>query len=384
MQKSKHHAIDLNLDGELESMKEEHPRRLVPMPSSTTNNGTSGTDSMLVYGGSSGLIRALHTQDRLSNSNIDGDNVHDFLSLDKDCLPRRWDEDEDIRAVAISSDKSRIALGVDSGCTFFLLYNKADSSKQTHPFTDPEKIPQIESGPSFAAPVRDIQFHPQSSDWVVIATEEGVCMLHIPCTTASDTSKATYTKYFEEEAAKAHDGSGVRCVCFSPSGDIVASLGMDGRLCLWYVSLKTTDVESKPYRQWTLIHRDSSRCITKRDAGEILGADAWDRSCRPYFITDTLLVLPGETYLQFQHIHSTFNNTKNSWTVTSQVEGTQGHVESIVTYTSFCDGIIPNHKYLIATGRDKRITLWSMNLKLKSKVTSGDMVPAIIASHLFR
>jgi WD40 repeat protein len=383
MELASHNVIDLKLDSDSGSTNEEHPRRLLPLPSSISNNVGTSTNTILVYGGNTGLIRTLQTHYNVNHNDSD-DNGNDILTLDKNCLPRHWDDDEDIRAVAVSPDKTRVALGVDSGCTFFLLYDKFDPSKENYPFVDATIRPKIESGPSFSAPVRDIQFHPQSSDWVVIATEEGVCILHVPVTNASGTSNITYTKYFQEETAKAHDGSGVRCVCFSPSGDIVASLGMDGRLCLWYVSLKSPDDELKPHRHWTLIHRDASRCVTKRDTGEILGADSWDRSCRPYFISDTLLVLPGETYLQFQHIHSTLNDAKPSWTVISQIESTKGHIESIVAFTSFDDGIVPNHKYLIATGRDKRISLWSIDPKTKSKVKSLNVVPAIITSRLIR
>jgi WD40 repeat protein len=374
-------VLDLKLDGENTSKNEDQPRRLVRVPSNTTgsDNNDASDFNMLVYGGVLGLIRSLQVKGQLKNS--DGSNPeNDSVSLDKECLPRRWDEDEDIRAVAISNTnvnnhESRVALGCDSGCTLFLLYNNVNDTMQEHhqhPFVivnaDMPHGPKcrMESGPSFAAPVRDIQFHPQSSDWIVIATEEGLCMVHFQFS-----SDATYTQYFRDETAKAHDGSGIRCVCFSPSGDIVASLGMDGRLCIWYVSLKETSQASKPHHRWTLIHRDATRCITKRDTGEILGADAWDRSCRPYFLTDSLLVIPGETYLQIRHIHSTnSNDNKPSWSVTEQIEETKGHVESIVSFTSFDDVNNQNRKYLIAAGRDKRITLWSVDLMPRSKVTS--------------
>ena len=326
----------------------------------------SNSTTLLVYGGSTGLIRTISTPG----------NDGALIALNKDCLPRRWDDDEDIRAVAISNphldaNESRIALGFDSGCTLFLLYDNLDAEAKQHPFVHvSEQEPngrkcRTESGPSFAAPVRDMQFHPQSSDWVVVATEEGVCMLRFQFST----DDATYAMYFQEEATKAHDGSGVRCVCFSPNGDIVASLGMDGRLCLWYVSLTASSSEDlKPHRNWTLIHRDSTRCITKRDTGEILGADPFDRSCRPYFISDTLLVLPGETYLQFRHIRTQITDGKPSWFVTEQIETTKGHVESIVTFTSVDLVQDPNRKILVATGRDKRITVWDIDLKTSSKV----------------
>lgn len=368
-------TIRLKLDIE-QATNEDHPRRLLPVPVPSikdADNSSGKTDStVLTYGGSTGLIAVL-TVLKASDPSVPVD-------LNTDCLSRRWDDDEDIRAVAVSNPKldateSRVALGFDSGCTLFLLYDHFDekiTEHQKHPFVvvsdDDEPKCRKESGPSFAAPVRDIQFHPQCSDWVVVATEEGVCMLRFQFSS----SEATYTKYFQEEANKAHDGSGVRCVCFSPNGDIVASLGMDGRLCLWYVSLQASSDDLKPHRNWTLIHRDTTRCITKRDTGEILGADPLDRSCRPYFLSDTLLVLPGETYLQFRHIHKSSTDGKASWVVNEQVESTKGHVESIVTFTSLDNTHNMNHKFLIATGRDKRITLWDVDLKSISKVKSCD------------
>ena len=373
--------IRLKLDNE-QTTNEDHPRRMLPIPCSIKedDNGGKSDPTILVYGGNTGLIGKVTASRNAASvtAEVLTDKNCSSVFLQNENLPRRWDDDEDIRAVAISNpnldaNESRVALGFDSGCTLFLLYDTVGAKMkeyQTHPFAVvTEREPngpkcRVESGPSFAAPVRDIQFHPQSSDWAVIATEEGVCMLRFQMSA----SEATYTKYFQEEATKAHDGSGVRCVCFSPNGDIVASLGMDGRLCLWYVSLNSTSDDVKPHRNWTLIHRDATRCITKRDTGEILGADPFDRSCRPYFLSDTLLVLPGETYLQFRHIHSSSTDGKESWVVTEQVESTKGHVESIVTFTSFNHRHDHHRKFLIATGRDNRITLWDVGLKSNSKV----------------
>jgi WD40 repeat protein len=398
-------TTQLNLDHpKNDTKRENHPRRLLPIP------GGSVTTNVLVYGGNRGATRTLDTTTK-------------DVSVHENSIQQQqyWDEDEDVRAIAISKDGTRVAVGLDSGSTILLTYGTVDilnsqKERQRHPFlmeSHPNttsattagaicKPISIETGPTFAAPVRDLQFHPQSLQWLAVATEEGFCMLHIPAPkNAQDDDDddrnqpgdTIHTKFLHEEATQAHDGGGIRSVCFSPTGDVVASLGMDGRLCLWYTPMvparaNTTrgDVDTANtgrQEHWALLHRDTTRCVTKRDTGEILGADAWDRSCRPVFVSNHVMVLPGETYLQFRIIHSVSSSSSSTTTtttntppasnfiVTEQTIDTKGHVESIVTF-AICDDISnPHQKYVIASGRDKRLTLWSVTIppsKQKSKV----------------
>jgi WD40 repeat protein len=324
-------ATDLCLDRP--STHENHPRRFLCIPPPLP--GIDHSD-VLVYGGNLGVIRTLRESRE---------------------IPRCWDEDEDIRALAISQDGTHMALGLDSGSTLFVTYQKEvySAKSKLHPFVTESSPPPVVTGPTFAAPVRDMQFHPRRSDWCAVATEEGFCVVHI-----SD----VITKQLEQEATQAHDGGGVRAIGFSPTGDLLASLGMDGRLCLWLLKNDTL--------QWKLLHRDATRCVTKRDTGEILGADAWDRSCRPLFLSEHVLVLPGETYLQFRRM----TPNEDSIVVTEQTAETRGHVESLVTFVSLDNAANDPVHYFIAAGRDKRLTLWS--LRIPSRTTGKSKVLCIV------
>jgi hypothetical protein len=148
---------------------------------------------------------------------------------------------------------------------------------------------------------------------------------------------------------------------------------MDGRLCLWQ-----TPANKDPEEHWKLLHRDATRCVTKRDTGEILGADAWDRSCRPLFLSDDVLVLPGETYMQFRRIVQSPKG--DSVEVKEQNTETEGHVESIVTFVAIGDAADDHVKHFVAAGRDKRLTLWSLRIPppVKSKVLYSVMPVEIL------
>ena len=350
----------------------DHPLRLLSIPSCTEkDDGSEPESAVLVYGGSTGVISAVTDLKKATSIKSN----QKYAALDSYCLPRHWADDLDLRAIAVSNpnfdaNESRIAFGFDSGQILFLLYddfNKKVKEYQKHPFlvvTDDEpKGPKcwMKWGPIFQAPIHDIQFHPQCSDWMAIATTKGICMLQVrdQFSTCSE-----YYEYFQEETAKAHNNSGVRCVRFSPSGDIAASLGMDGFVCLWYVSLQASSDDPKPHRKWCLIHRDTTPCVE-----EALGANSWDRSCQPCFLSDSVLVLPGQSYLQFRHINKGIVNGEASWIVSEQVETIpKTNKNSLVTFTSVDHIKDANQKFLIATGRDNQIALWDIGLKSKSKV----------------
>jgi len=313
-------TIDLHLNADdPENLEEEssggtdHPRRLLRV-----------RDELWAWGGNTRAVR------------IDGTKV---------C---HWDEDDDdVRAVAVSDDGTVVAVGFDSGFTSLYTYDASEvvgddgaadaaggeEKKKKHPFGTTTPSPKhCKAGPTFAAPVRDMQFYPGSSSLLAVATEEGLCVLDL------SNDSGTQEKYLEEEAAKHHNGSGIRGIAFTKN--IMASLSMDGRLCLW-------DVSDASPSNWKLLQREEGRCVTKRDLGEMLGcADAWDRSCRPVFLSDpTILALPGETYLQLRKIV----DGKNVTVFDQPLE--KGHIESVVALAS-------HGSHLVSTGRDKRVVLW--------------------------
>lgn len=296
-------TIDLQLNND-EDSAEDHPRRLLRVP---------GTKELIAWGGDTGVIRII--------DECTGDST----------VVRHWDEDDDIRAVAVSHDGTRVGLGFDSGSTVIYTYSRDEVfASGKHPFLANKPSPRhCQAGPTFSAAVRDMQFYPNSQQRLAVATEEGLCVL--------DLETNNQERYLQDEAVKHHDDSGIRGIVFSEDGSLMASLAMDGRLCLWDTSGHTPS-------SWKLKLREKGRCVTKKDSGEMLGADAWDRSCLPHFMTDTILVLPGETNLQLRQLKSleTYDQALET-----------KHVESIVAIAS-------KGSHLISTGRDKRVILWSV------------------------
>jgi len=340
---------------------EEHPRRLLRIGR-----------HLVAYGGENNrLVEIIPASDGGSGSAVRRIEHHE-----EDC------EGEAIRAVAVSHDGKRVAIGLDTGSTLVYAYDSDDDKallQGEHPFvvSSPSNR-KVLVGPPLEGGIRDLQFYPDSYLLAVATEGSGFCIANV---TSKDTILMA-RRYLQEEGERAHDRSGIRGLAFgSFSGrksgaantTILATLAMDGRLCLWDCSLKEDPAS------WRLLKREDARCITKKDVGEILGADAFDRSCRPHWmVTRRLMALPGECYLQLR----TFDDKNNGdihikqWDFASSDESAQtaedgsikGHIQSIVALTSH-----PNeqeHPYLISSGRDGRLIVWNVVKSFKSNKVS--------------
>ena len=142
---------------------EDHPRRLLLIG-----------NQLVAYGGDHGTV-----------SVIVGDKAQ---------VVRRFDDA--IRAVAVSHDGKRVAVGFDDGSTQIYRYKNSVSQGEQHPFLQQpastneddflsqsdglaeKKDENMFSGPRFDAPVRHMQFDPRSYHlW--IASEAGICIVNM-------------------------------------------------------------------------------------------------------------------------------------------------------------------------------------------------------------
>ena len=291
---------------------EDHARRLLLIPSPTS--ATQQDPELWAWGGETSDI-------------LIGDEKISHCGEDDDILS----------ALAVSDDRTVVAVGFDTGSTSIFKYNESEvTADKRHPFGISKPLPKhhMES-PTLEGAIRDLQFYPGSSNIVAVAHEGGLCVLEL----SDDSSDSK--KFLEDEAAQHHNGSGIRSIAFSQDKKIMASLAMDGRLCLW-------DVAATSPRQWKLLFREQEMCVTKKDMGLMSGADAWDASCRPVFLDNNILALPGETYLQLRKIDG------SKVTEYNQILAKE-HTETIVTVSSL-------GSHLVSTGRDKRVVLWALEV----------------------
>jgi hypothetical protein len=369
------------------SAKKDHPRRLLRLPSG----------ELLAWGGASGAIRIVEASkgknDSVSTS-VNGQQQQQHAVALRDLI-RPWDDDDDeIRAVAVSHDGKRIAVGMEIGSTILYTFDNnvmnvddttADSPESVaaqqvhHPFLRQKGALKPMAGPMFAAQVRDLQFHPLRPDVLAVASEEGLCVLEWTRIHKNDDDEEdddddddlACSRHLEESASEHHNGSGIRSVAFSADGTVLASLAMDGRVCLW-------DTSHAQPSAWKLLYRAEDRCVTKRDVGAYMGADAWDRSCRPHFLHFPnsagvcnyrhVLALPGATHIQLLLIHpmdATDNAPPVASVKTSDEDAslTKGHIETIVAMTSRArqsQGTNTLSTRLVTTGRDSRAILWDV------------------------
>jgi WD40 repeat protein len=307
---------------------EDHPRRLLLMG-----------NQLVAYGGDHGTLSVLV-----------GDKAQVVRSFD-----------DAIRAVAVSHDGKRVAIGFDDGSTKIYRYENSVSPEEQHPFLQKpdstneddflsqsdglveNKDEKMFPGPRFDSPVRHLAFDPRSYH-LCISSEAGVCIVDVTC------PKSLQERYLQDMADREHDASGIRGVCyFHHKGKIMlATLAMDGRLCVWDV---TGDDPSIDYE---LEHRDASKCVPKPDVGEIHNADICDRSCLPLAVGDSCLVLPGIPDVQLRLFH----NLGKQEFLTSLPD--RGHVDAIVAMAASPDG-----RHLVTSGRDGRVIIWSVGAKVR-------------------
>jgi WD40 repeat protein len=354
-----------------------HPRRFLKLPSG----------HLLSYGGMNGNISCLVETMDDDGADDEGNNKNKINkgsssnNNNKFVIVQRYDDE--VRAVAVSPNGKRIAIGFDDGSTQIYKFDDYDihsSDNVLHPFLKAiEKVRTTNSsnnnnnndhddllsqdflaghtgmeyfaGPRFESPIRDLQFIPvvQENDYLLaIASEGGLCLV---VATSLDEMTAS-PRLLEQEVRDHHDHGGIRSIAINDNADIMASLGMDGRLCLWDLN------------EIALLVREDILCIPKKDVGEILGADPYDRSCRPLIYNNNVIVTPGKLtpYVRGLQKNTTTGvadtNTANN--ILHVVDDTtfegateNGHMEPIVSMTYFS-----NNECLATSGRDAQIILW--------------------------
>ncbi len=356
---------------------ENQPRRFLRLPSG----------HLLAYGGDNGNVSCLLTDESPT----------DVEKSEKFVVVQRYEDA--IRCIAVSKDGKRIAIGFDTGKTLINCFDDfvckeksqtSDTKLQLHPFVRALDNAQIEgesdndfllsqdvssaenefdsfAGPDLGAPARDMLFIPQKNAgnkdssanpyMLAIASEAGMFVIDV---TSKDVMEGC-DHWLEEECKEWHDQCGIRGLDAGVIGNensescehnseiiVLASLAMDGRLCLW-------DVTNKK-----LIQREDTICVTKKDVGEIHDADAFDRSCRPSLLLhpnkDLIVGTPGKLMpctrilqlnegRKIKFLHGlTFEDAKDA---------ESGHIQPIVSIL-FCSSSL-----LVSSGRDGRLLLWS-------------------------
>ena len=331
----KYQTLELNLD------EDTHPRRFLQL-----------SNRIFVYGGETG----------------------DVVRLDDSCtkqtLIRQWAEDA-VRAIAVSPNQRFVAVGLDSGYTQIYSYgdfDPTDSPEVAHPFVN---LPAASSSPNnesllsqsdtLSSPLQgeDMHFGPTSDtpiryviflddQYVVVASESRTFVYDVTQRNAGRT-------LLQEEIQKAHDGAGCRALeMISNDARIFATLGLDGRMSYWNCTAEDPS-------DWALLHRETSLCVPRKDTGEILGADAWDRSCRPVInssASSPWLALPGASYWQWRKLEESHSKL-----------GIQEHDQDAVpdSHSNAILAAIPcskaTNRFWISIGRDGRVNLWD-NVRL--------------------
>eukprot|EP00977_Amphora_coffeiformis_P004373 scaffold935_cov155-Amphora_coffeaeformis.AAC.1 len=301
---------------------------------------------VLVYGGEDGILQRADNQK----------------------MVRKWDDDA-IRALAVSPNERTVAVGFDTGevqiydfddhnnasedtehpfCAAPTNHPDADDAflSQSDTFSSPRSNDTMRRGPTQESGIRDLLF--LNDKFLAVASESGLTIV--------DLAEADMPEYLNKEVKKEHGGSGVRGLAWNTSVEILTTLGMDGSVGFWACPLADTD-------SWKLWRKEPNIKVLKKDIGEILGADPWDRSTRPCQ-HGSHLAIPGVRAWQLVR-----------WTSTPDVDYRELFQDDTVHHASSMVVHCARGSQWISTDRAGVIALWELKsekMKEQSRLNCGE------------
>eukprot|EP00547_Thalassionema_nitzschioides_P004411 CAMPEP_0194201468 /NCGR_PEP_ID=MMETSP0156-20130528/1724_1 /TAXON_ID=33649 /ORGANISM="Thalassionema nitzschioides, Strain L26-B" /LENGTH=1030 /DNA_ID=CAMNT_0038926659 /DNA_START=107 /DNA_END=3196 /DNA_ORIENTATION=- len=274
---------------------------------------------------------------------------------------------ETIRSIAVSHDGTRVAVGFGDGSVTIFVYDKLEGN--VHPFLaalrksegSDDIFSQIEGmeetsndevsfpGPRFQTPVRALAFDRRENNLLACGSEDsGFCIVD---TTSSEL--LSKKRFLVEQSAEEHNETGVRGLSYYFNGTkaLLASLDLQGRLCVWDVT------GSDPELDYELLHKDEHKSILKVDQGVVNDSEPADQASFPVW-GNSLLGLPGSNDVQLRKVGAI-----DKQQFISSLDNNRGHIEPIVSlsFNEMCDT-------LVTAGRDGRICSWKIKIE-ESNIT---------------
>lgn len=271
---------------------------------------------------------------------------------------------ETVRSIAASPDGKRVAVGFGNGSISIFVYDKLEG--HVHPFLAALRnsagcddiFSQIEGmeetsndevsfpGPRFQTPVRSLAFDPRENNFLACGSEDsGFCI--VDATSSDSLSKK---RFLVEESAEEHNETGVRGLSYHFNGRkaFLASLDLQGRLCIWDVT------GADPQLDYELLYKDEHKTILKVDQGIVNDSEPADQASLPVW-GKSVLGLPGSNDIQLRSVSSI-----DKQQFVSSLDNNRGHIEPIVTlcFNEACDN-------LVTAGRDGRICSWKVNHEVR-------------------
>ncbi len=330
---------------------------------------------LLAIGGSNGTITALNLNSKSDDAEAAFRTIKQF--------------DDAVRALAFSSDGQRVAVGYDDGQVRIFSYSKeelndgndidchpfvtiakqnsvniADSQSDDEGFFDemlsqnPLNDDKAMEGPSssestsssfflprrFDSEVRSLSFQPNTYH-LAIALESSPGFL-----IADVASQSSEKYYLEQESIAQYQQAGVRNLCFSPSGNTLATLGCDGRLCLWNTTFSS---DSDPELDWELYHADTFNAA-EIDSGAF--SDVFEKATMCAFSSnEQMLVMGGSKDLQIRRKGDEADREwmKKDKLVLAPKNETTGEIVAIAF-----DPL--NEGYIVTSFRNGKIGIWKL------------------------
>lgn len=136
----------------------------------------------------------------------------------------------------------------------------------------------------------------------------------------------------------------------------VATLGLDGRLCVWKVA------GSDPALDWEELHQDAHKAVPKADIGAFNGSDVADQVTHPAIQADgSWLAIPGRSDIQLRHSTERYKKERFLCSKASAAADSEGD-DNIRGHSdvTVCLAFSPDGNYLLSSGRDGRVVVWKI------------------------
>ena len=225
----------------------------------------------------------------------------------------------------------------------------------------------------FDSEVRCLSFQPVTGNKYYL----GIALESSPGFTIADvTSSKSEAFYLEQDSIAQYQQAGVRHLSFSPDGQTLATLGCDGRLCIWNTPSKNS---SDPELDWELYHADKFN-VAGVDAGVF--AEVGDKAMVCIWSPDgNVLGVSGSKDLQIRRKCGDANEAvdDNSWLKKDRlVLASDAEVGEIVAIAF--DPL--NLGFVVTSFKTGKVGIWKLKDDVKVRICECAQGLGYICPHL--
>jgi len=249
-----------------------------------------------------------------------------------------------------------------------------------------EMLNSLEEFNAINVSVNDVCFHNNGNIVATASYDGNIRIWSFNDEGIQNPSLQTLERRHISEDIKPGDKYSVRCVCFNPDGNILASTGNDSIIKLW--EFNGQRVQNNPFKElknFILDNRSIFNCIRFSPNGKIIAAGSRDHTATLWNRDDdysTPITLPGHTSwirsISFNHdgtriATASDDKTVKLWNLEGQeLQTLRGHNDEVHDVSFNTDGTI-----IATASNDKTVKLWNLEGQELQTIDYGDIVECV-------